>query len=151
MIENRGLSTQRASSDGPSFGLPRREGLFTTLCIILKSQSHYPLNTKSAIIVRIIVEVVVGQTKSINLNFSSQRALVHLLNAQCSALALAIFLAWFHLKLKSKQIGKKICTAAGFWWTLICYASVFSTRIKRRKRCNMKVHALVMTHDFVAE
>ena len=83
------VSTQRASSDGPSFGLPRREGLFTTLCIILKSQSHYPLNTKSAI----IVEVVVGQTKSINLNFSSQRALVHLLNAQCSALALAIFLA----------------------------------------------------------
>ena len=83
------ISTQRASSDGPSFGLPRRKGLFTTLCIILKSQSHYPLNTKSAI----IVEVVVGQTKSINLNFSSQRALVHLLNAQCSALALAIFLA----------------------------------------------------------
>ena len=53
------VSTQRASSDGPSFGLPRRECLFTTLCIILKSQSHYPLNTKSAI----VVEVVVGQTK----------------------------------------------------------------------------------------
>ena len=63
---------------------------------------YYPLNTKSAI----IVEVVVGQTKSINLNSSSQRALVHLLSAQCSALALAVFLAGFHLKLNSKQTGK---------------------------------------------
>ena len=105
------------------------------------------------------------QTKSINLNFSSQRALVHLLIAQCSALALAVFLAGFHLKLNSKQIGKLIFTAAAgfwwtlicrvrllfknqpeealqhesFWWTLICCASVFSTRINRRKRYKMKV------------
>jgi hypothetical protein len=36
------------------------------LCIIFKSQSHYPLNTKSAMLVVLIVEVVVGKTKSIN-------------------------------------------------------------------------------------
>ena len=63
-------------------------------------------------LVVLIVEVVVGKTKSINLNFSSQRALVNFLSAQCPALALAVFLAGFHLKLNSKQIGKLICAAA---------------------------------------